>query len=117
MCVGFAFGAAKKIRAFVPTAAECAEADGMAILNFSNDGKTIIQIIISDFTPNTSYDLQLVTPGGLILSAGGVLVTDDKGHATAHMVANGLDVSDSDIFIYTDLGVPDLEILCAVGLQ
>ena len=117
--VGVAFGAARKISSFTPVDGfEGIEADGMAILNYSSGGggKTIVQIIVSDFTPNTVYDVALLLPGELPLCAGDVLVTDDKGHGNAHFEIPFKDATSADIDIYTDLGCVN-EQLRAFGMQ
>ena len=70
MCVGSAFGAANKIRYFTPSPVQVAESvaalgaeadpDGMAILNYAAGAdKTIVQVIVSDMTPNLTYHVRL----------------------------------------------------------
>ncbi|MCH7702900.1 MAG: hypothetical protein IID37_14550 [Planctomycetes bacterium] len=72
MCVyvGTANGKAKKIKFFEPsqvqfdesvaTLGEDADPDGMAILNYITPlDKTIVQIMVSDMTPNLTYSVQL----------------------------------------------------------
>jgi hypothetical protein len=67
----------------------------------------VIQIVLSDFRPNTNYLFTLVSPSHC-LTPGGGFVTDEHGHATFHGVigavpavggcpAEGGDWSDSDI--------------------
>jgi hypothetical protein len=63
--VGVAYGAAVKIRSFTPFAPEPATADGIGILNYTSpvDDRTLIQIVLNGFTPNTIYDLGIIRPG------------------------------------------------------
>ncbi|MCH8807106.1 MAG: hypothetical protein IH986_13595 [Planctomycetes bacterium] len=130
-CVAVAFGAARKIKLFVPNPIfESADADGMAILNFIPGGntgneRTSFQLILSDFQPNTDYDLLLIpstsmfvpnVDGGTlsnsdlmsITAAPGSdeLTTDSKGRLTFHKDLTGLntnDFSDRDVLIFTNL--------------
>ena len=122
--VGVAYGAAHKIGSFVPQGLELATADGMAILNFAQgtggplgtDGKTITHIMITGFTPFTTYDVEFRSPTQGSFFGGGILVTDDRGDAQFKDSLPGLDISDSDIYIYVNMGTPAQE-LRAVGLQ
>lgn len=95
-CVGVAYGGANKIRWFTACDAQVfesvaalgpdADPDGMAILNYaSGAGKTIVQIIVSDMTPDRSYSLRL-TDGVpeedvVVLDA---FTTNEEGHGTFH---------------------------------
>jgi len=122
--VGVAYGAARKIGSFAPQGTELATADGMAILNFAQgtggplgtNGKTIEHIMITGFTPFTSYDVEFRSPTQGSWFAGGILVTDERGDADFKGYLPGLDISDSDIYIYVNLGQTNQE-LRAIGLQ
>jgi hypothetical protein len=122
--VGVAYGAAHKISSFVFQGSELATADGMAILNFAQgtggpngtDGKTIQHIMITGFTPFTSYDVEFRSPTQGSWFAGSILVTDERGDADFKGYFPGLDISDSDIYIYVNMGRPEQE-LRAIGLQ
>ena len=75
--------------------------DGMAILNFaSGQNKTILQIIVSDFTPHTTYGVRL-TDGVNQSNFFAAFVTDESGHATYHTVTPG-DKSARDVELYVD---------------
>jgi hypothetical protein len=120
--VAVAYGAANKIKSFTPELGiESEEADGMAILNYaSGDEKTIIQLILTDFSENTTYDLFLVTPGALVdqgtngviitnasfvgpfTETEGELTTNEHGSLNWHSDFPG-DISESDIVITTGL--------------
>ena len=113
--VGVAYGAARKIRSFTPMGAELATADGMAILNFAdsailNGGKTILQVVVSGFTPNTTYSVGVCLPyftcivdeigqtnGAWIIH--NALTTDDDGSGTFHYEFPG-DYSSSNVALY-----------------
>jgi len=116
--VGVAYGAANKIKSFAPQGSELSTADGMAMLNFANGhgGKTIRHLMITGFTPFTSYDVEFRSPTAGSWFAGGILVTDQNGDAKYKDEFPGLDISDSDLYIYVNLGQAGEE-LRAVGLQ
>ncbi len=84
--VGVALGGAVKIRSFdVDYSFEGLDADGMAILNYPlGQTETIVQIIISDFTPETLYYWRLISPSHC-LTPGGTIQTDKNGHGTVHV--------------------------------
>ncbi|HUU82782.1 MAG TPA: hypothetical protein VM243_04680 [Phycisphaerae bacterium] len=93
-CIGVAYGGANKIRFFTPSAEQVAESvaalgadadpDGMAILNYAAGAdKTIVQIIVSDFTPSLAYSLKLLQGGSEIVLPD-ALMTDENGHANFH---------------------------------
>lgn len=127
-CVAIAYGAATKIRSFVPQGFENPEADGMAILNYaSGQDETIVQIILSDFTPEIAYDVVFVSPTHLFEPKEfGVLITDKHGHGNLHVTIsaplsppappgeNG-DWTDANIEIWINLGTIDPDELRAVG--
>ena len=104
--VSVVIAGAQKIRAFETMDPEPAAADGMAIINhIQATDTTIVQVILSDFTPNQEYCvlvdnvgsmvLDRITAGGpfvrvnpddsLIAGDDGSLVADDKGHLTVHL--------------------------------
>ena len=109
--VGVAYGAARKIRSFTPFAPELATADGMAILNHTGNGddRTIVQIVLSGFTPFTTYDIGMIPPGVdpniRELGLGGIgiaidaITTDENGNGTFHLVSPGDDTS-SNVGVY-----------------
>jgi hypothetical protein len=117
--VGVAYGAAKKINNFVPQGSELATADGMAILNFSQgtggplgtDGKTIVHIMITGFTPFTTYDVEYRSPTLGSLYGIGILVTDEHGDAQYKDQLPTIDISDSDLYILLSADIR------AIGLQ
>lgn len=97
--VGVAYGAAVKIRSFETYSPESLDADAMAILNYaSGNDKTIVQIIMSDFTPGATYDLRL-TDGVNERLDFDAITTDEHGHATYHNEFSG-DVSTFDVELY-----------------
>lgn len=54
--VGVAFAGARRITSFETFDPEPAAADGMAVINYvSGQDRTVVQVILSDFTPNESY--------------------------------------------------------------
>ena len=122
--VGVAYGAAKKIGSFAPQGSELATADGMAILNFAQgtggpngtDGKTIRHIMITGFTPFTAYDVEFRSPTQGSWYSFGILVTDEHGDAQNKDEFPRLDISDSDIYVYVNLGQTNQE-LRAIGAQ
>ncbi len=122
--VGVAYGAARKISSFEPQGSELATADGMAILNFAQgtggplgtDGKTITHIMITGFTPFTTYDVEFRSPTQGSFFGIGILVTDDRGDAQFKDSLPGLDISDSALYIYMNMGRAAQE-LRAIGLQ
>lgn len=131
-CVSVALGAAEKIRWFDNLAELNPNADGMAILNHKLGlDNTVVQVILSDLSPNTPYVVALREPSTwspvegtddvlldpvsgtgteffFVISAGteGQLSTDGKGHLTFHgsTTQGSGDFSDSDVLIilYTD---------------
>ena len=121
--VGVAYGAARKISSFAPQGSEPATADGMAIFNFAQgtggpngtNGKTILNIMITGFTPFTTYDVEFRSPTQGSWISGGVLVTDEDGDAKFKDEFPMLDISDSDIYIYL-YGTEGTD-LRAIGLQ
>jgi hypothetical protein len=123
--VGVAYAAAHKIRTFTPQGSELATADGMAILNFAQgtggplgtDGKTIVHIMITGFTPFTTYDVDLLSRTQGHNFGPGILVTDEHGDAQFHGDVPAPDISDSDIYIYVNMGRAAQQELRAVGLQ
>lgn len=112
-CVGIAYGAAVKIRGFDNIAEPNLDADGMAILNYiSGQDETMVQIIVSDFTPGLVYDVVLVSPShSFEASSLGVLEVDSHGHGNLHLTVpaipgEGGDWTDSDVEIWINLGIP-----------
>ena len=99
-CVSVAFGAAVRITAFeIFDPEDKANANVMAILNYvSGQDKTIVQIIMSDFTANEGYWLSI----GSFTSLGPVIFTDEYGHATFHSEILFGDKSGSDVELYVD---------------
>lgn len=116
MCayVGTANGKAKKIKVFTPSQAQLdelaalgidADPDGMAILNFATGAdKTIVQIIVSDMTPNLTYSVLLTgcTPEDVLLDP---LVTDEDGNGTLHQERAG-DISSCDVELFVGTTTP-----------
>ena len=93
-CVSVAFGAAVKIPYFIPEIGngENPEADGMAVLNYvSGQDKTSVQIIISGFTADSTYDIELISPANALFTDKtiGLLTTDSQGHGTLHYFVLG----------------------------
>ena len=80
--VGVAYAGARKIRSFT-TWNEPEDADGMAILNVADSQGLVIQIIVSGFTPNTTY-LAAVSDGGDNDYFLDVFTTDDNGNGRFH---------------------------------
>lgn len=121
-CVAIAYGAATKIRSFENVAESNPDADGMAILNYaSGQDETIVQIILSDFTHDTAYDMVFVSPThSLQPKFLGTLITDKHGHGNLHVTIsappgeNG-DWTDAHIEIWINLGTIDPDELRAVG--
>ena len=114
--VGVAYGAARKIRSFTPMGAENATADGMAILNLADGGvdgaRTIIQVVLSDFTPDTTYIVGIVPPWAPspypdeigqfpygVWPFIDAITTDQNGNGTLHVQVPG-DMSLSNIAVY-----------------
>ena len=127
--VGVAYGAARKISSFTPTAAELPTADGMVILNFvanANDGngKTIVQMILTDFTPEMTYVWEVLSPsqppsvpfGACSPTWFGTVDTDTHGQANLHFELP-CDMSDSDILVYAYPGPGNGGLLRACGCQ
>jgi len=105
----------------------------MAILNFAdsailNGGKTIVQVVVSGFTPNTTYDVGICLPyfscipdeigqtGGtyMVLDA---FTTDGDGSGTFHGELSS-DYSSSNVAIYhrnPDGTIPEGGYLRALG--
>ncbi len=116
MTVGVTNGAARKIKSFIPSATENATADGMAILNWiGGDNKTIVQVILTDFTANTSYDIAFAGTWGTAWGFN-VLNTDDQGNAHFHTEVPGLDISSASVSIYLN-GQTASEELRATGVE
>jgi len=59
--VGVAYGAARKIKSFT-TFNEPAGADGMAILNIHDGTGQEVQLLVTDFTPDSNYVVHLFHP-------------------------------------------------------
>lgn len=114
ICASVVYAGANKIRGFTPVGGENPEADGFAILNYAaGENKTIVQIILSDFTPNTTYDIEIADfPGAFIQDE---LVTDDKGKATLN-TQFPTDFSGSDLNLVLNGGEVTEE-LRAVGFN
>jgi hypothetical protein len=123
--VGVAYGAAQKISSFTPQGSELATADGMAILNFAQgtggplgtDGKTIVHIMLTGFTPFTTYDVEFRSRALGSFYGMGILVTDDHGDAQFKDQLPTIDISDSDLYVYVNVGRAAQQELRAVGLQ
>ena len=101
-CVSVAFGAAVKITDFV-IIVEPEGADATAILNYQQGhNKTVVQLIISGFTPGKTYDV-VFDSGSHSGPATAAIVTDGSGHGTLHTdlvaVSGNGDWSDSHITI------------------
>ena len=114
---GSAFAAAVKIRDFEISAQEPAGAAAMAILNYANGGggKTIVQITISGFTPNTTYNIVLDSPtNGAWIIGDATLQTDENGDGHVHFTLPVLDMTDSTVKIGFGTSVYDFEVR-AVG--
>ena len=66
-CVGVAFAAAVKIKAFTPAGPgliDNPDCDGMAILNYHpGNNATELQVAVTDFLPDTLYGLKLEAGG------------------------------------------------------
>ena len=76
------------------------DGDGFAILNYvAGQNKTVIQIILSDFTPNKSYGVRIAGTGFDTLDA---IYTDSNGHGNFHSTIPG-NFSTSGIELYLDL--------------
>lgn len=100
-CAGIAYAGANKIRSFETFHPEPLAADGMAILNYAaGQNKTIIQIIVSDFTPHETYGVRL-TDGANHSNFLEAFVTDESGHGTFHSVIPG-DKSTRGVELYVD---------------
>jgi hypothetical protein len=106
VAVSAAYGAAVKIKTFDVFAPEdTVNADGMAILNYvAGNDKTIVQLIVSDFTPDTVYGV-LLTDGLLNLEIPDAFMADENGHGNFHEEIPSLDASGFDIELYVDDGV------------
>ncbi len=97
---GVAYGAANKIRWFTTYDPEPGSADGMAILNYaSGANKTIVQIVVSNFTPGETYDLR-ITDGSQKWDTDDVFTTDQHGHGTLHWTFPFGDISTWDVELY-----------------
>jgi hypothetical protein len=69
--------------------AENATADGMAILNFAGQvglGKTILQVVVTGFTSNTTYDVGACLPPIPPYVPGGSCIPDEIGQTNAYMI-------------------------------
>jgi hypothetical protein len=114
---GTAVGSARKVRMFTPQGSELASADGAAVLNYVPGTEvTIVQIMLTGFTPYSTYDLEMRSPTHGSLYSYSVLLTDDQGNAQFHSEIPTIDASDSSLFVYVNLGMEGEE-LRAVGLQ
>ncbi len=80
--VGVAYAGATKIRSFT-TWNEPEDADGMAILNVADSQGLVIQIIVSGFTPDTTY-LAAVSDGVDSDYFLDVFTTDGHGNGRLH---------------------------------
>jgi len=113
VAVGAALGAAVKIKVLdTSMGLEGPDADGMIILNYNQgQDETIVQLAITNFTPNTNYLFTLESASHCLRPGGGV-ITNDQGHATLHMTipalppildcpAEGGDWSDADVIFRT----------------
>ncbi len=110
--VGVVWGAVRKIPSFVveETLADCdtgnpiyldmdPNADGMAILNYASGAdKTIVQVIVSDFTGALSIDRYIVRLSPDVGDLGTFLV-DSQGNGHFHGEISG-NVSDSNIELW-----------------
>ena len=116
-CVSVAFGAAVKIETFAPMNDENEFADAMAILNFKPGGnnnvdKTIVQIIMSDFSAGMTYDIFFANCMNERI-AFNAFTTNQHGHASYHAEVP-FEVSTCDVELYFDLG-GEFEDLRALG--
>lgn len=101
-CAGIAYAGANKISSFMTFDPEPLAADGMAILNYvAGQNKTIVQIIVSDFTPHKTYGVRL-TDGVNHNDSLAAFETDESGHGTFHNVIPG-DFSTRDVELYVDV--------------
>jgi len=92
VCVmaGIAYAGATKIRSFT-TFNEPAEADGMAIINVAQGQGLVVQLILTGFSPNTSYVQALYDDASdSEYNAFGEFFTDDNGHANLHFTVSTL---------------------------
>ena len=123
--VGVAYAGATKIKSFttcsavVAACAEPVDADGMAIINYASvDNKMIVQIVLSGFTPFTTYDIGLIPPGvdpnSFALGLGGIAIgidaitTDQNGNGTFHgNFPGGFNVSNIGIYFPFEIPQPD----------
>ena len=111
MFVGSAFGAANKIRYFTPSPVQVAESvaalgpeadpDGMAILNYAAGAdKTIVQIIVSDMTPNLTYHVRLTDGASDPVEVLDAFTVNEEGHGTFHQEFLGADISTYDVELF-----------------
>jgi len=98
--VGVAYGAARKIRSFTPMGAELATADGMAILNLADGGvdgqRTILQVVVSGFTPNSTYYVGVCLPPIPPYFPGTSCLADEIGQSTAWIITDPAMTTDED---------------------
>ncbi len=104
LCAAVTFGAAVKVRA-IPAAgvnglAENPDADGMAILNYhSGNNATEVQVIISDFLPNTTYGVKV--EGGISGFSDPIAITTNaKGNGNYHNSTNFDITTNATVTIY-----------------
>ncbi len=119
-CVSVAFGAAVKIRVFLPMGGENQDADGMAVLNYvANQNKTIVQLILSDFNGdpklNGLYFLRLSADDGSDDVDMGMFLVGSQGNGNFHGEVSG-DHSGSSVTVWAEPGACG-KILVATGSQ
>ncbi len=105
LAVGAVYAKAVKVKDIVPVGSgliACPNGDGMAIANYNQgNGRTEIQIAITDFEPNTTYHLAFV-PG--LLKA--YVLTNPAGNASSHHFVNfdvcGVGLSEVCAYVFID---------------
>jgi len=109
-CVATLYGAAVKIRVFVPTTGseeEALGADGMAVFNFvAGQNTTEAQITLTEFQPNTTYNVWVA---GNPASAPGSLTTNASGNGHLHMSGLIGDLTTSPITVYVGFDGDDAD--------
>jgi hypothetical protein len=105
-CVGSAFAAAVKIKEFT-VVNEPAGAAAMAMMNYTGgpNAKTVVQVTVTGFTPNTTYDIVLDGGAWGWMIVPGVLQTDENGDGHAHWTVP-VNVSDSTVVQIGFAGTP-----------
>jgi len=82
---GIALGAENaksSIDSFAPVNGENLTADGRAMFHYkASDNQTNVQVMLDDFTPNTTYDIQFVSPTMGEAAGCDVITTDSQGRA------------------------------------